>query len=158
MWPEKKAEVRTAGSKMAIETPLKSMINPAYGVQRSYSAPSRSMPQGARAEQTPKPRWYGHPVVTKLSVERPLVNIIGPGSPTPGGYYAPAPGPQKRVTARIPAYTEHVTGIDANGVTKVKPGAVNWHKTFDDARTASTDTGKPVLMFAMIGNLDDKFC
>jgi hypothetical protein len=41
---------------------------------------------------------------------------------------------------------------------KVEPGAVKWHATFDDACKASTKSGKPVLLFQMMGKLDEKFC
>ncbi len=41
---------------------------------------------------------------------------------------------------------------------KVKPGLVNWHDDFDSACKASAQSGKPVLLFQMLGRLDDKFC
>jgi hypothetical protein len=41
---------------------------------------------------------------------------------------------------------------------KVKPGLVNWHKSFEEACTASQKSGKPVLLFQMMGKLDDQFC
>lgn len=41
---------------------------------------------------------------------------------------------------------------------KVEPGKVRWHKTFADARAAAKTSGKPVLLFQMMGKLDDRFC
>jgi hypothetical protein len=41
---------------------------------------------------------------------------------------------------------------------KVEPGKVRWHKTVDEARAAAAKTGKPVLLFQMMGKLDDEFC
>jgi hypothetical protein len=41
---------------------------------------------------------------------------------------------------------------------KVEPGKVRWHKSFDEARAASAKSGKPVLLFQMMGKLDDEFC
>jgi hypothetical protein len=41
---------------------------------------------------------------------------------------------------------------------KCKPGDVNWHNNFETACQASVLSGKPVLLFQMMGNLDDKFC
>ena len=41
---------------------------------------------------------------------------------------------------------------------KVEPGAVKWHATLDDACKASAQSGKPVLLFQLMGNLDEKFC
>jgi len=41
---------------------------------------------------------------------------------------------------------------------QVEPGKVRWHKDFEAACTASKKSGKPVLLFQMIGKLDDRFC
>jgi hypothetical protein len=41
---------------------------------------------------------------------------------------------------------------------KVKPGLVKWHATFAEASEASKKSGKPVLLFQMMGKLDDQFC
>lgn len=45
---------------------------------------------------------------------------------------------------------------DANP--KVPPGLVRWHKDFADACAAASKSGKPVLLFQMMGRLDDRFC
>lgn len=41
---------------------------------------------------------------------------------------------------------------------KVQPGFVAWHATFSDACKKSKLSGKPVLLFEMLGKLDDEFC
>jgi hypothetical protein len=41
---------------------------------------------------------------------------------------------------------------------KVQPGLIVWRKTFDEACKASALSGKPVLLFQMMGKLDDRFC
>jgi hypothetical protein len=41
---------------------------------------------------------------------------------------------------------------------KVAPGKVTWHKDLATATKASARTGRPVLLFQMMGHLDDKFC
>jgi hypothetical protein len=41
---------------------------------------------------------------------------------------------------------------------KVQPGKVNWHKDFAAACAASARSGKPVLLFQMMGKLDEQFC
>jgi hypothetical protein len=41
---------------------------------------------------------------------------------------------------------------------KVAPGKVRWHKDFASACAAAAKSGKPVLLFHMMGRLDDKFC
>jgi hypothetical protein len=41
---------------------------------------------------------------------------------------------------------------------KVTPGLVHWHASFDEACAQSRRSGKPVLLFQMMGKLDDQFC
>jgi hypothetical protein len=41
---------------------------------------------------------------------------------------------------------------------KVEPGKVKWHLDFDAACKSAADSGKPVLLFQLMGNLDDRFC
>jgi len=41
---------------------------------------------------------------------------------------------------------------------RVEPGKVRWHKTFTDACAAAKKSGKPVLLFQMMGKLDERFC
>jgi hypothetical protein len=46
----------------------------------------------------------------------------------------------------------------ANENPKVEPGKVRWHPDLDVACKAATRSGKPVLVFHMMGRLDDRFC
>jgi hypothetical protein len=41
---------------------------------------------------------------------------------------------------------------------KVEPGKVRWHADFETACAAAEKSGKPVLLFQMMGKLDDRFC
>jgi hypothetical protein len=41
---------------------------------------------------------------------------------------------------------------------RVAPGVVKWHADFATACQASKKSGKPVLLFHMMGKLDDQFC
>jgi hypothetical protein len=41
---------------------------------------------------------------------------------------------------------------------RVEPGLVRWHPTFADAQTAARKSGRPVLLFHMMGQLDRQFC
>jgi hypothetical protein len=41
---------------------------------------------------------------------------------------------------------------------KVEPGKVKWHADSEAARAAAAKSGKPVLLFQMMGNLDEQFC
>lgn len=41
---------------------------------------------------------------------------------------------------------------------KVAPGRVAWHASIADARARALVSGKPVLVFQLLGKLDDEFC
>jgi hypothetical protein len=41
---------------------------------------------------------------------------------------------------------------------KVAPGKVRWHAAFAAARAASAKSKRPVLLFHLLGKLDDQFC
>ena len=62
------------------------------------------------------------------------------------GHTAPSPAP-----APAPA-----AGAFVNP--RVAPGKVRWHADFAAACRASARTGRPVLLFQMMGRLDDRFC
>ena len=38
------------------------------------------------------------------------------------------------------------------------PGKVKWHASFDKAVAAAKKSGKPVLLFQLLGNLNEEFC
>ena len=40
----------------------------------------------------------------------------------------------------------------------VAPGAVAWHADLEEATRAAAVSGKPVLLFELLGQLDDAFC
>ena len=37
-------------------------------------------------------------------------------------------------------------------------GEVDWHPSFDEACEAAMESGKPVLLFQLLGRLDEEFC
>jgi hypothetical protein len=41
---------------------------------------------------------------------------------------------------------------------RTPPGIVAWHSNYDEAVRAAQTSGKPVLLFQLMGNLDEKFC
>lgn len=45
---------------------------------------------------------------------------------------------------------------DANP--RAAPGLVRWHESVDAARTAAAASSKPVLVFQLLGRLDDELC
>ena len=40
----------------------------------------------------------------------------------------------------------------------VAPGDVRWHESFESALESSRESGKPVLLFQLLGRLDERFC
>jgi hypothetical protein len=40
----------------------------------------------------------------------------------------------------------------------VAPGLVPWHASFDEACAVARRSGKPVLLFQLLGRLDEEFC
>ena len=74
------------------------------------------------------PRAADPPPPTKRLVERPTKNLVANAAPT-----APV-NPT------------------------VAPGLVKWHPSLADACTAAKKSGKPVLVFHMMGQLDKQFC
>jgi len=112
--------------------------------------------------------------VSKDKIERPLKLAVAPiaALPAPAVLAAPANQPAMvdrgkwdielpvkaalvRVTAPTPAAAPVVASSDNP---KVEPGKVRWHKDLETACAASRTSGKPVLVFHMMGKLDDRFC
>ncbi len=40
---------------------------------------------------------------------------------------------------------------------KIEAGKVNWHASFDAAKTATQQSRKPILLFQLLGRLDNRF-
>jgi hypothetical protein len=78
----------------------------------------------------------------KALIEFPVKNAVA-GRTAPPGAPANPPPPTPPVASDNP---------------KVEPGKVKWHADFAAACEAAKKSGKPVLLFHMMGNLDDKFC
>lgn len=65
--------------------------------------------------------------------------------------------PLKRSIAPAPAPAPVAVIAEPQGA-KVPAGKVRWHSDAAKASKAAQLSGKPVLLFAMLGNLDDRFC
>jgi len=63
-------------------------------------------------------------------------------------------GTRTQIAETAPAPRPVVAAIDNP---TVEPGKVKWHKSFEAARTAAAYSGKPVLLFQMMGRLDQQF-
>jgi hypothetical protein len=69
----------------------------------------------------------------KYVIESPLKQVVATTTPTPAAEEGSAENPT------------------------VEPGKVRWHPGFDEACAAARSSGKPVLLFQMIGRLDQRF-
>lgn len=82
------------------------------------------------------------PVIAKMMADQSKFGIESPFEKMVAGRTIPSPA----------------TPASAFINPKVEPGKVRWHKTFADACRAAQQSGKPVLLFQMMGNLDERFC
>jgi hypothetical protein len=64
--------------------------------------------------------------------------------------------PAEKLVARTAPAPASADGRFVNP--KVEPGKVRWHADLDAACKAARRSGKPVLLFQMMGKLDEKFC
>jgi hypothetical protein len=84
-----------------------------------------------RGDDTPKPKPADR--TKKEVIEKPTAAIVASSS---------APAAPKEDPANP----------------KVKPGDVKWHASFAEACKVAEKSGKPVLLFQLMGKLDDQFC
>lgn len=73
------------------------------------------------------------------------------------------PGPKRQIELPTKAVLANRTAPAAAAEPgfanpKVQPGKVRWHVSFAAAQAAAQKSGKPVLLFHMMGKLDDQFC
>ena len=74
---------------------------------------------------------------------------------------APPRAELKETKRRIEGSAKEVIANLSKTVTpnpKVEPGKVKWHATMAEAQAAAEKSGKPVLLFQMMGKLDEQFC
>jgi hypothetical protein len=75
---------------------------------------------------------------------------------------APSPAPEAAPDADPPPVqavkVEAPAPAEADDNPAVEPGKVRWHASFADAQAAARRSGKPVLLFQMMGRLDRQFC
>jgi hypothetical protein len=101
------------------------------------NAPAPRSPSAARQPFPNQPQGPGvrqRKDMTKEAIEGPAKAVIGASS--------------ARMPAAGPAFVNP----------KVEPGKIRWHADFAAACAASAKSKKPVLLFQMMGRLDEKFC
>ena len=84
-----------------------------------------------------------------------LAMTVNPTTP----HAADPPPPTKRLVEMSPKKLV-ANAAPAAGATNpaVTPGLVKWHPSFAEACAAAKKSGKPVLVFHMMGQLDRQFC
>jgi hypothetical protein len=68
---------------------------------------------------------------------------------------ADQPAPTKRLV-ELPTKSLVANAVPANPT--IEAGKVKWHPSLADACATAKKTGKPVLVFHMMGQLDKQFC
>jgi hypothetical protein len=133
-------------TKAKVEIPVKTLL--------AATAPNPPAPGGFRD-------------VGKTLVEAPTEALLAVTATNPP---APQPGivPDfsktvviERPTKALLAATVGNTAVPAKDAfvnPKVQPGKVKWHADFATACKAAGKSHKPVLLFQMMGKLDDQFC
>jgi hypothetical protein len=105
-------------------------------------------------------------LVAESSAVRSKDRPFSPATDRDPAVAEPAPADVGKADIELPA-KEVLAGTRRNPPTepagppanpKVAPGKVAWHPDFVSACAASRKSGKPVLHFQLLGNLDDRFC
>jgi hypothetical protein len=104
----------------------------------------------------------GQPLVeTKMVIEKPTKILVVDSAhviPPVVAAQPPANLDEGKRKVERPAKTAVAASAPAPSNPKVEPGKVTWHATFADACQAAAKSNKPVLLFQMMGKLDDQFC
>ena len=119
----------------------------------------------AQLSADPKPQ-PGLDRTKTLVIERPAreaVQTLSGPAPAAGGVRPRLDVPK---AAAIEPATKRLVGPGSAPVMpgegfvnpKVAPGRVKWHATLAEACAASGKSGKSILLFQMMGKLDDQFC
>jgi hypothetical protein len=161
---------RSDASKIAVESTAESLLRDSAD---SVTVSSRTVPtpprRGALEPVAVSPRPISD--FSKFRVELPakalfrstddqssLIDSSRPALP----YSAPPENPQLSVSATLLRSSRSTRASDnspyATRPHRVRPGLIDWHDSFSAALTASKTSHKPVLLFHMMGFLDQEFC
>lgn len=66
----------------------------------------------------------------------------------------PSPDDSQAGTPNVEQSAEQRSDVATTHSPRVQPGQVRWHDNFEAACTASKQSGKPVLLFQLLGRLD----
>jgi hypothetical protein len=88
--------------------------------------------------------------IRKTAVELPIQEAVAPRDRLDGA--------KLRVEAPLKDGLEPPRPLPPAGEPRVAPGAVAWHDSFEAAVAAAGRSGKPVLLFQLLGRLDQELC
>ena len=100
------------------------------------------------------------PAQGQISVQGATNGTIGPKSAIepPLERVLHRSGPMSWSQPFVPARPVKASMAEPTNTGRVRPGLVSWRPDFANACRASAQSGKPVLLFQMMGNLDKEFC
>lgn len=159
------ASAQTDGAKRTAEFPVKGLINERIDQINGWQPRLADKPviQGVR-RLVPADMSKGRvemPVKSLLfdKFKQPAEASKARSVVVPESVAVPVPPPAE-LRLRVPAKTVGSSQKPSlkNRNEKVEPGKVRWHKMVQTAMDASKQSGKPVLLFQMMGHLDDRFC
>lgn len=148
--PKERADVRKTAF---IEAPTKELVKNTADLDQALKALELDFTKGKRIEAPTKRLVNGsNPVAQPITLEVRKLNKAKLDRTKVDVVELP--------TKNLVRKTEQPPIVSASRERnpKVAPGTVRWHATFEKARAASRESGKPVMLFQMMGNLDDQFC
>ncbi len=133
--------------KLAIEAPTKSLLKSTSSGDQTLSAkPLLPTPSLAAPAQFKAPTLKMSADMTKGSIELPSKALLkGSGASLPSTLSSVNPSSNSSEPRRL----DHQPA---------SPGLVHWHKDFKEAVVAAHGSHKPVMLFQMMGRLDEEFC
>ncbi|MDG2014202.1 MAG: hypothetical protein P8J33_11890 [Pirellulaceae bacterium] len=122
-------EVRFDVGKSLIEAPVKKALLKASNTNPQDNTPIRNQ----RFDNPPSKKSFGTLDVSKTFIEIPSKKLLE----------------STKFTAVLP------NNFSDNP--PCQPGLVTWHRDLQEAKAASLRSGKPILLFQLLGKLDEKF-
>ena len=100
-------------------------------------------------------RWFGNRFFKATLPLLAAGTLIAADTPVPVGKRVIEAPPKAVVAATAPVPVPPAASIHNP---TVEAGKVKWHATLAEAQAAAKKSGKPVLIYQMMGYLDKKFC
>ncbi len=93
-----------------------------------------------------------------MVIEKPVKDLVRSTAQAPvDGTAAGAVEAKNASGAASGVANQTASGTAGLGGESVTPGLVRWHRTLADACQAAAQSGKPLLVFHLMGSLDERF-